>query len=188
MNHHWKSTRHQFIIKNINIHHSNKCIPFSPCSIMVCCPFDQRTHKKRTQRCSFHCIWILREVFWTKLVFLAGKKRVNSGSLQNWTICTHYILAPCERSQSIAEFPTCLSALAVCSECLHRTQKRQSLLMLLQHETAFKLQQKSFTVVHLHMPFTLMVLLLLLLLQRFRFLSLKEKMQVGVQLIELLFT
>lgn len=61
--------------------------------------------------------------------------------------------------------------------------------MLLQHETAFKLQQKSFTVVHLHMPFTLMVLLLLLLLlQRFRFLSLKEKMQVGVQLIELLFT
>lgn len=58
--------------------------------------------------------------------------------------------------------------------------------MLLQHETAFKLQQKSFTVVHLHMPFTLMVLLLLLVLQRF--LSLKEKMQVGVQLIELLFT
>lgn len=57
--------------------------------------------------------------------------------------------------------------------------------MLLQHETAFKLQQKSFTVVHLHMPFTLMVLLLLLLQ---RFLSLKEKMQVGVQLIELLFT
>lgn len=56
--------------------------------------------------------------------------------------------------------------------------------MLLQHETAFKLQQKSFTVVHLHMPFTLMVLLLLLQ----RFLSLKEKMQVGVQLIELLFT
>lgn len=187
MNHHWKSTRHQFIIKNINIHHSNKCIPFSPCSIMVCCPFDQCTHKKRTQWCSFHCIWILREVFWTKLVFLAGKKRVNFGSLQNWTICTHFILAPCERSQSIAELPTCLSALAVCSECLHRTQKRQSLLMLLQHE--FKLQQKSFTVVHLHMPFTLMVLLLLLQ----RFLSFKkkalsEKMQVGVQLIELLFT